>query len=66
MTERERMLSGQLYDAGAVSQIHKIKSAQIPLPLYPAAYGDCLSDMAFARVTAGKGAGKPLHCLCHY
>ena len=46
------VVKGQLDEAGAVPQVHKDQTAQVPLPLDPAAQGDGLARVGQTQVAA--------------
>ena len=58
------VVKGQLDQAGAVPQVHKDQTAQVPLPLDPAAQGDglaCVGQTQVAAVVAAVEILKIIH-----
>ena len=57
------VVEGELDQAGAVPQVHKDQTAQVPLPLHPAAQGDRLACVAQTQLAAVVGAAEILQIV---
>ena len=57
------VIKGQLHQTGAVPQIHKDQTAQVPLTLDPAAQGDGLARVAETQLAAVVGAAEVLQIV---
>jgi len=57
------VIKGQLHQTGAVPQIHKNQTAQVPLTLDPAAQGDGLARVAETQLAAVVGAAEVLQIV---